>query len=226
MTLLFVIGILLGIVTPQTDSLVNLCRQQQNPMTHTENYIHQLIEKVDVKDTASTIELQEAITIVQGINSLDKVCSEAKQKIELVYELEAARHTLNSMYNREQVRRQKKILPELPTQTLTEEEKNYINELYNQLDLYFLATYNMLQVIEDIWSAKQNPETFSEQITNAVILFADRNDNINNIPYMKRLYDELKGYLHRNDDGSFDVQNVQWEDIDAIKLTLEYCRKK
>lgn len=208
------------------DSLIIWAEHEQPQMPHTKKYISNLMLRADIKDIKSADELFRIAELFSNVDYLSGIVEEAKIFRKSVYIAAEAYETVNKIYNRDAIERMKNEIVKIPTSSLTYQQINDVEDLRSQLDLYYLATSNFLQVIEDIENAKDNPKTFSNQIKEDVIDFENRNKNINRIPYMKKMYEDLIKYLHQQNDHSFVIDEIEWDKIEKLKIEITNCRKK
>lgn len=210
----------------QCDTLLEWAKDEKMEMPNTTNYIRSMMESVDITDSTSTKDLNLIVTVLSGVDNLSPILSNVQQLNDIVHVTAEAIAVLDTLFNRDEVDRLSEEIKMLDTTILTNQQNTVLEEIRFQLNSYLLATSNFLDVIDDIEKAKSNASNFTNQINENVLLFENRNKNINCIPYMKRLYEELMGYLNQLPDGTFDVDKVQWGEIEIIKTAIINCRKK
>lgn len=215
------------------DSLVNQCvhlmmwvDSVHPTLPHTSDYIRTLSENVDFSDSLSCLELQKVINITTSFQQLDSIRLAAQRIIAAAHLATDMQMTLEHVYNKSDIEHYKDTCSKLDMSYLTSKQKTYLEEQCKQIGLYNLATINFLQVIGDIYDAKDNASTFSDRIHEDVIDFEGRNENINRIPFMQKLYAELIGYMHQGKDGSFSIDQVQWDEIERLKVLIANSRKE
>lgn len=143
--------------------------------------------------------------------------------------IEAAKRAngvLNQPYNRNLVKQSKDEVLNLCKIFKSKNQVGECDSIGRSLSLYFLATSNMLSIIDEIEPLKDTLQTKQcDSLAHSAFDFENRNRTIEIIGYMKQLYAKLHETFPKNEDGQYDIHLIRWEEIDGIKQELIESRK-
>lgn len=137
-----------------------------------------------------------------------------------------ANDVLNRPYNREIVKQIKDEISTFGEKLQSKLQAEECDSIERCLSLYFLATSNMISIIDEIEPLKDTLQIEQcDSLIHSAFDFENRNKTIERIGYMKQLYVKLRKAFPKNGDGQYDIHFICWGEIESIKQELIECRK-